>query len=78
MELKIQDISKCYQKKVQALNHISLTLEHGVYGLLGPNGAGKSTLIQILTGNIKPTSGHVYYNGQEISKIEKSYKTELR
>lgn len=77
MELKMVDVSKCYQKKIQALNHVSLTLEHGVYGLLGPNGAGKSTLIQILTGNVRQTSGQIYYNGQNISKIEKLYKTVL-
>ena len=34
-----------------------------ILGLLGPNGAGKSTIINILVGDIEPTSGQVWYNG---------------
>ena len=67
MELAIKNVSKNYGK-VQALSHISLKLEKGVYGLLGPNGAGKSTLIQIITGNLKPSEGNIYFNGKEIQK----------
>ena len=52
--LELQNITKHYGVK-QALDHISLTLENGIYGLLGPNGAGKSTLMNIITGNLKPT-----------------------
>lgn len=73
MELAIKNVSKNYGK-VQALSHISLKLEEGVYGLLGPNGAGKSTLIQIITGNLKPSEGNIYFNGKEIQKEDKNYK----
>ena len=61
--LELQNITKHYGTK-QALDHISLTLENGIYGLLGPNGAGKSTLMNIITGNLKPTSGMVLWNGE--------------
>lgn len=73
MELAIENVSKNYGK-VQALSHISLKLEEGVYGLLGPNGAGKSTLIQIITGNLKPSEGNIYFNGKEIQKEGENYK----
>ena len=49
--LELQNLTKHYGTK-QALDHVSLTLENGIYGLLGPNGAGKSTLMNIITGNL--------------------------
>jgi len=48
MELKIEGLSKTYANGVKALNSVSLTIPHGMYGLLGPNGAGKSTLMRII------------------------------
>lgn len=57
--LKINDISKSY-KHVQALSHISLELDHKIYGLLGPNGSGKTTLLRILAGVLKPDEGNIH------------------
>ena len=48
MELKIDRLSKTYANGVRALNDVSLTIPHGMYGLLGPNGAGKSTLMRTI------------------------------
>src|SRR5271154_3373993 len=48
MELKIDHLSKTYANGVRALNDVSLTIPHGMYGLLGPNGAGKSTLMRTI------------------------------
>lgn len=57
--IQVRDLSKNYGK-VQALNGLSFSVEEGeTYGFLGPNGAGKSTAINILTGQIKPSSGEV-------------------
>src|SRR5215472_6063161 len=42
---------------VMGLNNVSFQIEPGLTGLVGPNGAGKSTLIQIITGQLEPSSG---------------------
>ncbi|XP_059720093.1 cholesterol transporter ABCA5 isoform X1 [Haemorhous mexicanus] len=53
-------------KKV-ATKHVSLCVKKGeILGLLGPNGAGKSTLINMLVGEIEPTSGQVLMGGDSL------------
>lgn len=60
-----EKLSKMY-KNQYAVRDISINVkENSVYGLLGPNGAGKSTLLKMLTGILKPTSGEIYYKGEE-------------
>ncbi len=58
-----------------ALQNVSLELECGIYGLLGPNGAGKSTLMNIITGNIRPTSGSVLWNGTDICGLGEKFRS---
>ncbi|HJA67534.1 MAG TPA: ATP-binding cassette domain-containing protein [Candidatus Mediterraneibacter cottocaccae] len=74
--LELQNITKYYGAR-QALDHVSLTLENGIYGLLGPNGAGKSTLMNIITGNLKPTSGTVLWNGENAREMGAAYRSLL-
>ncbi len=51
----------------QAVKDYNLTLHKGdVLGLLGPNGAGKSSTMQMLTGNLSPTSGDIKINGVDL------------
>ncbi len=53
--------------EVTALDDVSLTINDGEFvGIIGHTGSGKSTLVQHLNGLIKATSGHIYYNGQDI------------
>lgn len=56
--IEIKDLSKNFGKK-QALNHVNLEIEQGMFGLLGPNGAGKTTLMKVLTTLTKKSSGEV-------------------
>ena len=69
MELRLEHIEKSYRHGKKALSDISLTLTPGVYGLLGANGAGKTTLMNIITDNLRPDSGQVFYNGENISAV---------
>lgn len=77
-KLEIKNISKTYRKgTVKALDNFSVTLTSGVYGLLGPNGAGKSTLMNIITDNLNSDSGKVLYDGEDIKKLGKGYRSVL-
>ena len=61
-----------------AVNNVSFTLEKGeILGFLGPNGAGKSTTMQMICGNLAPTSGQVFINGIDILDNPKEAKREL-
>lgn len=53
--------------EVKALDDICLTIPEGQFiGVIGHTGSGKSTLMQHLNGLIKATSGHIYFNGEDI------------
>ncbi|WP_028033225.1 ABC transporter ATP-binding protein [Chelativorans sp. J32] len=53
-----------------ATNDVSLSVEQGArHALIGPNGAGKTTLINLLTGALKPTSGRVILQGEDITDL---------
>ena len=53
-----------------AVNDVSFDIPNkGIVSLIGPNGAGKTTFFNILTGLYKPTSGNVFYDGNEITAL---------
>ena len=55
------------ETNVSAKN-VSLYVNEGeIVGMLGANGAGKSTSLKMITGDLKPDEGHVYFNGEEIT-----------
>ncbi len=72
MKLALENISKNYGEK-KALDRISFLVEPGVYGILGPNGAGKSTLMNILTGNLRASSGRVLVDGRAVERMGRGY-----
>lgn len=76
MKLEFKELTKKYGDNV-ALDKFSIVLENGVYGLLGPNGAGKSTLMNLITDNIKRTSGSILYDGKDILELGAGFRQKL-
>ncbi len=74
MELKIEHLTKQFNDK-KAVDDVCLTLTTGVWGLLGANGAGKTTLMRMIADIMAPTSGTICYNGTDIHKMGKSYRS---
>ena len=71
--LSLNNVTKKYGI-FTALQDIDLEFNNGVYALLAPNGAGKTTLIKMLTTLIFPTNGEILWNGDEIVKLDASYR----
>ena len=64
--IEVNNLAKQFKNAI-AVNNISFTINKGtIIGLLGPNGCGKSTTIGMMLGLIKPTSGTVVIDGQNI------------
>ena len=74
--IETRDLTKMYGE-LYALNRLTIKLERGdVYGFIGPNGSGKTTTMQMLTGNLAPTSGEVDICG--IDLIERPTQAKAR
>jgi branched-chain amino acid transport system ATP-binding protein len=67
--LNIKNINK-YFGGLAALRGLSFQIESGeILGLIGPNGSGKTTLFNVISGFSPPTSGRVFFNGQETTGL---------
>ena len=67
--LEIEDICFSYDGMKQVLDHVSAVVHKGeMVSIVGKNGAGKSTLAHIITGFLKPDSGSIRLNGEDLSK----------
>ncbi|MGN8224152.1 ABC transporter ATP-binding protein [Gracilimonas sp. BCB1] len=64
--LEIKHLSKTYPNGTTALNDVSLTINNGMFGLLGANGAGKSSLMRTIATLQSPSSGTIFFNGEDI------------
>ncbi|RTG91637.1 ABC transporter ATP-binding protein [Thermus scotoductus] len=63
---------------LQALKEVSLHLEEGeILAVIGPNGAGKSTLLNLLSGLLRPDSGRILFQGQDITHLPPEARTHL-
>jgi len=75
MPVKVENLTHVYMKDSVfehiAIDNISFEIEDGEFiGLIGHTGSGKSTLIQHLNGLLKPSSGKVYVDGEELNSKE--------
>jgi len=75
MTIEIKNLNKEYNN-ILAVKNLNFTINKGsIVGLLGPNGCGKTTTIGMMLGLIKPTSGTVFINGQNIEN--ENYRTKI-
>lgn len=69
MILETKELKKSYSGK-GIVNGLSFNIAPGeIVGLLGPNGAGKTTAFYMTMGLIRPDSGHVFFQGEDITKL---------
>jgi branched-chain amino acid transport system ATP-binding protein len=63
---------------LSAVNNVSLQLQKGaLHAVIGTNGAGKSTLINLLSGDILPSSGTIHLHGREITSLSPQQRSQL-
>ena len=66
MSIKSRQINFSVNGK-KILENISISLNSGeILSLVGPNGSGKSTFLKILSGDLKPTAGDIFYNDDDM------------
>lgn len=69
MILRAENLVKKYKNRT-VVDHISVSVEQGeIVGLLGPNGAGKTTSFYMIVGLVKPNSGEIYLDDQNITQL---------
>lgn len=80
--LRIQDIEKYYGNKsnmTKAINHISFDVNDGEYvSIMGASGSGKSTLLNCISTIDRVTSGHIFLNNVDITKLKGKRLNQLR
>ena len=60
---------------VKVADNFTFSLDQGeTLGIIGPNGAGKTSLFNLISGNLRPASGHVRFDGKEISHASPSQR----
>ncbi|HJS52867.1 MAG TPA: ABC transporter ATP-binding protein [Pyrinomonadaceae bacterium] len=80
--LQTNNLSKTYKigkLDIPALRGVSLDVERGEFvAIMGPSGCGKSTLLHLLGGLLSPTSGSIYIDGEDLSKVSDAKRTDIR
>lgn len=67
--LKVEDVHKSFDD-FKAVNGAALSVEKGeLVAVIGPNGAGKTTLFNLITGQLRPESGRILFNGEDITRM---------
>jgi branched-chain amino acid transport system ATP-binding protein len=67
--LTVEQLSKAFGG-LKAINNLDFYVDEGeIVGIIGPNGSGKTTLLNLLTGFLKPNSGKITFQGQDITGL---------
>lgn len=75
--LFLQDVTAVFDG-FKALDITDLGIGHNeLRVVVGPNGAGKTTMCDVISGLTKPTTGHVYFNGQEITHLSDTKRAQM-
>lgn len=80
--IRLEELRKTYgtgESAVQALRGVSLSVQEGDFvAIMGTSGSGKSTLMNIIGCLDRPSSGHYYLNGHDVSGLDADHLAELR
>lgn len=77
--ITIDNVSKIYEGKTKALDHLSTTIKKGSWTtIMGPSGSGKTTLLNIIGCLDSPSHGKVIINKQDVTKFGQKTLTQFR
>jgi putative ABC transport system ATP-binding protein len=80
--IKVENLTKVYgsgEIAVRALDRVDLTIDEGEFvAIMGPSGSGKSTLMNILGCLDRPTEGHYWLGGEDVSRLNKAQLARVR
>jgi putative ABC transport system ATP-binding protein len=79
---KVDNVTRVFKIgkiETQALRGVSLSIEDGEFtALVGPSGSGKTTLLQLIGCLDQPTSGQVFVKGQDVSRLSRNQRADMR
>ncbi len=80
--VKVENVTRVYkigEVETRALRGVDLTIENGEFtALVGPSGSGKTTLLQLIGCLDQPSSGTVWVDGQDVTRLNRNQRADMR